>query len=140
MKHLFYFFGLIYFMHELSGVFSPVARANRRRERNQVFKENKGKPFEDWTGEYKTAVGIGCLSMVILLWLLGGLFTSQWVGFAAILLLNFAVIWPLSKLVRSTPFYPPVIFADSLVSAILVLFIIINAYHLHIDLWSLLNS
>ena len=67
------------------------------------------------------------LDLVYLLWTFGGLFTFQWPVFLFILLLG---VIPKRNLALRR--------ADALISLLVLIFIVINAYHLKIDIFQLI--
>lgn len=80
----------------------------------------------DYTSEHKT---YALLMLIYMLWTVAGLFTSQWVLFVFMLILSVIpkrVFWWVS--------------IDGAISASVILFIILNKYHLHIDVLEYVKS
>ena len=66
-------------------------------------------------------------------------FTSQWVIFLAWIIFNFGILTPILRLFRYSLIYTIIIWVNSLIGVFFGLFVIINHYHLKIDLTSLLG-
>jgi len=71
--------------------------------------------------------------MLLLLWSFVGLFTGQWVLFVLLLLFNFLIITPISRLTRFSFAYLVLHWINAVIGFAFGMFIIINHYHLHID-------
>jgi hypothetical protein len=119
MSHIFYLIGLIAIIWEIIVVTSPQRVVN-------TMASMKGKKVE---GVTKTQKALSFYMLGYLLWCLVGLFSSQWVLFGFILLLG---LIPKKNIVMC--------FLNGLISLGLLVFIILNAYHLHINVLSLVKS
>lgn len=82
--------------------------------------------FDEWTTDQKT---VSILLLGYWVWLFIGLFTFQWPVFLLFLLLG---------LIPKNFLFVRLI--DSAFSLILLFFILINAYHLKIDVWNVIVS
>ena len=108
-----------------------MIKANKYFELTKVF---KGKEWKDFSEEYKSLTKSFIWYLWGYLWLLIGLFTVQWTRFLIILLFNILIIGPLSKITRFTISYTILHWVNSLIGFLFGVFIIINHYHLRIDL------
>jgi len=117
MKHIFYLITILPILWELMCLVKPV----RAKKFKESVKALKGKPFEEWTNNQRN---VTVLNLMYLIWIFVGLFSGQWVVFLIILLLSFVP----KKFVF-------MIVIDSFVTLCLLIFLIINAYHLKIDLY-----
>ena len=120
MKHIFYFLTIIPILWELR-VISEPARVNDFIKR---YKETKGTKFEDRSANQKAFL---FFSLFYTFWVFTGFLSSQWPLF--ILLFALGRITKTNVVVR---------FLDGAVSLIILMFIVLNAYHLNIDLGSYL--
>ena len=85
---------------------------------------------EEKTSEEKTTfVVFGIFIIFYMILTVVGLFSSQWIGFLVLILLSFIPKHGIKWLV----------FIDSFISLFILLFIILNKFHLHIDILSYLN-
>ena len=94
---------------------------------NAKAKIQEGAKLHDFAGYDRSyLINSALYSFICLL----GLFSSQWVGFTAILLISL-IATPFKKI-------PAFRAADSAICVLILLFIILNRYHFHIDLWQLI--
>lgn len=122
MKHVFYLLAIFPIFYEMVNVSSP----KKLQDFHKRFKNLKSNEFDEWTEAQKT---YSIFSLFYVAWVIVGLLTFQWPVFLFILLLSIIpkyFIW--------------IRFVDSLITLSLLFFIIINAYHLHIDVWGWLTS
>lgn len=113
MTHIFYILGLIPLLYELAKIRNPkrIFLFTKR------FKSKKSKNFSFNDKIFSFTM------LFYLIWNLTGLFTVQWSVFAILLILS------------AIPTYKVwILFVDALVSFFVIFFIIINKYHLHIDI------
>lgn len=113
MAYIFYGFALLALMHDamiISGINELHDKLN-----NLVTKK-----AEDRTSTEKI---YGDLHLLYFLWVFVGLFSSQWFGFAAMLILSLILI-PIKKIKAGRVI-------DSCIGIAILLFIIINKYHFH---------
>lgn len=118
MKHLFYLIGVAPILWEAMGVFDPL----RFHKFSQSMKKLKGVKFDDYT---KTQQYVSMLMLFYMVWIVAGFLSTQWVSFILIFLISLIpkpFVW--------------IRFLDHLITFLLLVFIIINAYHLKIDLWA----
>ncbi len=118
MKFVFFFFGIFALLYEIM-VLVRVKDANSFF--SKIRSDIKTKDFNDLTDTQKTFT---VLTVLYSLWVLVGLFSSQWVLFVVYLMI--------SIIPKKTVF---VRFVDAIVSVLLLLFILINTFHLHINLF-----
>jgi len=134
MTTLFYLFGIVVIFHELLWVYNPKERAENSRRLKEFNAEFKGKKWDEFSEEYKIKIKGSIISLLVFGWLIVGLFSVQWAGFAAILVFNIAVIYPISQIAPFSLFYIGLHWFNSVIGLIFAVFIIVNHYHLHIDL------
>lgn len=114
MKHIFYLMTIVAIMYEGMVILSP-------RKTTNFVKGAKGKKFDDYTDTQKS---FGVCSLLYLIWDLVGLLSSQWLVFLFLLLFSFI----------PKP-YPALRFVDAIISLLVLVFMLVNVYHLHIDLF-----
>lgn len=120
MEHIFYFFTFFALMHETNKFVNPKNFQKKMDDLRTKSETNEEYTFEDAFRVF------GILGYV--LWSFIGLLTSQWIVFASMFLIGFLTI-PWGK---SPPTY--IRKFDAGISILALFFIIINKYHLHIDL------
>lgn len=124
MIHIFYLLSILPILFEISN----VLHTRRYYSFSTAFKAKlKSNADWDWEDLNKTEQAFSALTIGYILWLFVGMFTSQWLIFLFIFLISYI---PKKHII--------VYFIDSLVSAIALLFIVLNAYHFKIDMWQLL--
>jgi hypothetical protein len=134
MTHLFYLFGIAFIIYEVMWIIDPISMTEKARTHNKLSKENKGKSWDDYSEHYELRIETrGLFSLMVTLWLVLGLFTFQWALFAVVLVFNIIIVSPLSKLTRDNIGYTIIHWFNSLKGLVFGVFIIVNKYHLHID-------
>lgn len=116
MKHIFYFITIFPLIWEMSTVLNI-------KKYHKFYKSFKGKKFDNYNGNQKA---VGILTLGYILWSFIGLFTFQWMVFVVFILMSFI---PKKFIILR--------WIDAFLSVLILLFIIINAYHFKIDFWQL---
>lgn len=120
MKHLFYFIAIIPIIWEIFVFVNPKKVATfisilREKSKYNLTEKN-------YTNTEKA---FSILNLGYMVWTIAGLFSSQWVLFIFLTILG---IMPKKHYIT--------IWIDSLISLGLLIFIILNVYHLHIDVYA----
>jgi hypothetical protein len=140
MAHVFYFIGLLYLIKQLATLLSPIEKSRWFWKFSDLTKAHKGLKWDDYTEEYKDMCKSAAWSLLFLVWAILGLFSSiNWVMFVLYLFLQFIIFTPLYRILRKTFAYIAVLWIAALLNIIFVLFVVINAYHLRMDMWALLK-
>lgn len=134
LTHLFYLSTIIYMMNEVRWLFNIDEEVNNVNRFIELSKENKWKPSKEVSEEYKKMINDNWDVIFIFFWMFVGLFTAQWHFFLMIIAFNLFVIAPLSHLTRYTKTYKVIHWINSLIGFIFCIFVIINHYHLHINI------
>lgn len=136
MKHLYYSIGILFIIHELLWMLDIKSRLEKNRNILKEAKINKGRSFDDMTAEYINMLKTNVLvSYVILVWLFVGLFTFNWLAFLIEIIFNFVIVAPISKLIKYNNAYIILHWFNSLFGFSFGIFVILNTYHLKIDLY-----
>jgi hypothetical protein len=133
MTTIFYLSTIIFIWIELKWILSPIEKTKDTESFMNLTKEFKGKKWDDYSSDYKSQLIAKMPNLFIILWLMIGLFTSQWILFLLILLFNLGIVAPISKLTKYSIFYTILHWFNSVIGLIFGLFIIINHYHLGIN-------
>jgi hypothetical protein len=116
MTHIFYFFAIFALFYEFL-----VLTDTKNASKFLINLENKLELDQEMSSTEKIfsrlMIGYG-------IWNFVGLFSSQWILFLILLLIS---IFSFKK-------YPFLLFIDALISFGLILFIILNKYHFHINI------
>lgn len=137
---IFYLFGVYFIWHELIWIISPSFKAKEARKFFEAHKEHVGKKWGDLPESYREIILSHLGVIFITLWMFFGLFSSQWIGFLFMLVLNLFIVAPISKLVRDTWIYIPLHWINSVIGFAFGIFVIINHYHLKLDLTQMFFS
>lgn len=139
MKHLFYLIGIFYLIHELTCLYSPIIQGEKVR---RFISLTKGRTNLNGLNEEdnKFVAGKFFTSFLYLGWFITGLLTFNWVAFLILLICGFFIMSPLERLTINTKLFIPIYWFHSLLGFLFALFVIINSYHLKIDLFQLLSS
>lgn len=121
MGNVFYLFAFVAIVWELITVTSPRRVVNFQKR----FNENT-KDFGDWEQNQRL---VGVFMLCYIAWTLIGLLSSQWIIFLSLLALGLIpkgmVVWR---------------WIDSVISLALLIFMLLNVFHLHIDLLQWVKS
>lgn len=135
MKIIFYLSSIVFLFKELQWIIAPSQEAEKSKRRELLVKQTKNVKFDLLTSQQKSDyITIIILFIFCFGWLFVGLFTFQWQVFLAFLLLQIIVISPISKLTKYSFFYTALHWLNSIFGLAFILFVIINSYHLKIDI------
>ena len=125
MTHVFYILIAFFIFVELIVLFSQKNIHSAVKRLKKLNKEKKGKWSFDEIGASMTLYQ--SIGIIYLIYCLVGLMSSQWVLFALIILLAFIpkrwLWWR---------------YVDSIVTLLILAFILLNKYHFHIDMFHLI--
>jgi hypothetical protein len=98
-------------------------------------KKNKGKKWDEMTKKYKDLlISKGFFVILFKVWMFLGLLTFNWFIFLFIIIFNFLIIAPISKIIkRFNKAYVTLYLFNSIIGFILGVFVIVNSYHLKIN-------
>lgn len=119
MGYIFYPFAILAILYEITCVFNPGKIISAK-------KDVKSKKWDEMKDNYQV---LSVLMPLYCLWTMVGLFTSQW--------LLFLVIIGLSLIPKKD--IKLFIFIDAVLSLFLLLFIVINKFHLHYSMTDIVN-
>ncbi len=125
MIHLFYFFVGLLAIYELLKMSNFKKVFQRCNEARTIQRSGDKQLLENYIKEHPAILVMGMFDFICWIILFVGLMTEQWILFLLVILLS------LSRFQRIGSW---AVFIDSLVTATIYLFAIINAFHLHIDL------
>lgn len=134
MTTIYYLSTIIFLVAEWGWLVSPIEKTKNARNFHELSKQFKGKKWDEFSKEYKSELKSKIWLVWILLWLFIGLFTFQWAGFLAMLVLNILIVSPLSNIFKKTFVYTIIHWINSLIGFAFAIFVIVNHYHLKIDL------
>ena len=140
MTHLFYFVAIFFIWREMRWIYSPIEMTKEYKKYDELSKLNKGRKWDLMTPEYKSELKSKIFLMPLVIWVFVGLFTFQWDAFLLMLLLNLIIIAPLSKITKFSFAYTAIHWVNSIIGFAFGVFVIINHYHLHISLYSVLKE
>jgi hypothetical protein len=134
MTTIYYLSSIIIIISQMDWLLSPIKMTADAKKFREMSKLNENKKWDDYPDEYKSEVKSRIRYLFTPLWLFIGLFTFQWIAFLFILVFNFLVVLPLSKLTRFSTIYIMLHWFNSLIGLLFCLFVIVNHFHLKIDL------
>lgn len=120
MKHLFYLTAIMPIIWEMINV-SSVRKVHDFVEN---IRKSKGLKFDDMTANQKM---FSFMSVGYIIWIVSGIFTFQWSIFVFLLAIG--------MIPKRHVWYR---WVDSFITLIALMFVIINAYHLNIDINTLI--
>lgn len=141
MKHVFHIMTIVFVIYELIWIISPKKSTERTREFKTLAKKEKGLPWGEMTQRHKDLIlSKGIFSLVIVIWAVIGLITFNWLAFLLFLVFQFFIIAPLGKLFYNVAMYTVIHWVNSVIGFAFGVFVILNSYHLKIDLLDLFLS
>jgi hypothetical protein len=141
MKHIFYFIGILYILYEINFLLKPFAHVQKVKKMKELSDENKTNKWSKYSDEYKDIIfTIAFPNALIFFWSFLGLLTFNWVAFTFLIFFNFIVIVPISKLFNFNLAYTILHWLNSLLTIVIVIFIIINSYHLKLNLFDIVKG
>jgi hypothetical protein len=136
MKHIFYLIGIGIAIYELYWMFNATVEIENTIKFRTEGWAHRDKPVDDFSSEYKNLLMSKLLPFLIISsWLMIGLFTFNWFMFLVILFWYFGVILPLAKIYKTGLIYTVIHQFNAFISFIFCLFVMINSYHLKIDMF-----
>jgi len=134
MTTIYYILGILLLFIEVSYFINPTKKAVETKRFRELYESESARE----TKEYKRLLlEKGCGSFLVLGWFMTGLFTIQWPVFLIFLILVFGVFAQLGKVtIKLKADWPLAIshWISSLASIITIVFLILNHFHLHIDI------
>jgi hypothetical protein len=141
MKHIFYFIGICFIIHEVLWIISPVEYTEKSKKFKELMKQNKGKRWDEYPQNYKDIlITLGLPGLLFTLWMFAGLLTFNWIAFIAFIAFNFIVIAPISKLFKFSHAYTVLHWLNSVVGLAFGIFVIVNSYHLKLNLYEIFKA
>jgi hypothetical protein len=140
MTHLFYLIALWFIIYEWLWIVSPLEKTKDKEKYYKLSQENKGKKWHDFSEDYKSELKSKIWMFIPFIWIFIGLFSSQWILFLLFLAFNIIIVSPISKITQFSIFYTALHWVNSLIGFCFGIFLIINHYHLKIDLTKLFIS
>lgn len=139
MKHIFYLNAIFFIMYKMMWIVNPTENVKKSKLFSRLSKENKGKKWDDYDDEYKLLLKTkGLIALSFTLWMFTGLLSFNWLAFLFIILFNMIFINLISKPFKYNGIYTTIHWLNSIIGLAFGIFIIINSYHLQIDLYELL--
>jgi len=142
MKHIFYFTWILFLLYELLWIANAREKIETTKKATKWIKDHKSdlpKSLSDWDSDAKSTL-YQVLFIVIPVYVLKfiGLMSFNWVLFAAWIAFSFLFMMPLSKLFKDTKLYLPLHAFATIVNILVIIFAILNSYHLKIKLAELI--
>ena len=143
MIEIFYLFSMFFVVKELEWVFNPKKETLRM----ENIKENISKIKNKLNGplgydelndiDEKLLKNIGT-TLIVLIWVIFGLFTFNGLAFLIYLLFNILIIIPISKIFKYNNIYTITHWFNSILGLLFWIFIILNEYIFRINLKEML--
>lgn len=134
MTTLYYLTALFFIWSELSWLISPIEKTKSAKNFLELAKSIKGKKWDEFPKDVKSELKSKIWKVWILIWLFIGLFTFQWIAFLVMIIFNLFIILPISRLVKFSIAYTILGWINALIGFAFGIFVIVNHYHLKIDL------
>lgn len=135
MQHIFYFIAIIVLIYEFILMTNPHAKALERIKMKHLYEKYRYVKFEMYPKELKNnSYKVILFHLPILFWIFIGIFSSQWILFL-ILLFSSLVFVPFNKILMKNSYIKAIhLFVISFLWFNIIIFMLINKYHLHLNL------
>lgn len=140
MKHIFYFIGIFFIISELLWVLYPQSKVKKSKRLYELKNEHKDKNWDEYPQEYKDIILSKLPDLFFMFWLFVGLLTFNWFSFLLIISINVFIVFPISKITRFSVAYTALHWVNSVIGLAFGVFVVINSYHLKIDVYELFKS
>ena len=140
MKHIFYLVAIFFIIYEIMWIINPKKFIKSIITFDKLQKENKGKKWDNQSEEYKSALIGKIPHLFLFVWMFCGLLTFNWLAFLVKIIFGMLLIAPISKLLKFSKGYTALHWFNSVIGLFWGLFIVINSYHLKIDLLDFAKS
>lgn len=140
MTTIYYLFTFAFILEEITWLFNPIAKTIKSKAKLKNIKSIGTKKWKGVSEEEKESFKQGLFSIMLLVWVFIGLLTFQWVVFLGFIILNFFIVAPLMKLTNNIKVSAVINWFNSLIGFAFGIFVIINHYHLKIDMFQLLTN
>ena len=136
-KNTYYFIALLFAIYELGYIINLKESIQTSKERTEGLKKYKDK--NEWSEELKKSVNSNLFVcfFIILPFMFGGLFTFQWVLIGLYIIFEL-LMSGIFKIFKQSFLYSTFVSFNSLIGFFFAIFIIMNEYHLHIDVSQLI--
>ena len=135
LKFIYYTFGIMFLLYELQWLINPLEKAKDAITYLSLTKKYKGLKWKDYPEDFKEKTKSKVWGLIHIAFIIGGLFTFQWWVFLAFLTLQFTIVAFISRLLKPYIYaYAAFHWVNSIIGLAFCLFVIINAYHLKIEL------
>ena len=134
VTNIYYLSALFFVFYEMTWLSSPIEKTKDSKKFHELGKEFKGKKWDEFSQKYKDEIKSKIGLVFLMIWLLMGLFTYQWIVFLFLMCFNFLIITPISKILRYSMAYTVLHWLNSLIGFVFGVFVIVNHYHLKLDL------
>lgn len=136
MNTFFYIIGLVFLIIEVIELLkTPTQKANMLKSLDSFAEKIKNKTEftnKKITKEENKILFKFLITFLFLLWLFLGLLTEQWILFLIFLAYIFIIGVPLTKIFKNTFMRIPVSYLANFISVSMLIFMILNNFHLHI--------
>lgn len=140
LYHIFYLIGILYLIREIHDLLQPIQHAKKMSMLHNMIDKNI-ESHEDLSQDEKNALWYAVFSLIYVVWMFVGLITSEWIIFLFFIIISFLIYSPIVKLIRTKlgigKAYITAHIIATIIDICIILFAIINHYHLHINLLNL---
>lgn len=138
MITLYYLSTIIFIWKSLNWLVSPIEETKNVKNFIELSKLNKSLKWNNMSKEYKSEIKSKIWYIWILLWMFIGLVTFQWIAYLTLIIFKL-LITPITKITKYSILYTIISWISSLMDFCFCLFVIINYYHLKINLTELIK-
>jgi len=139
LKFIYYSIGIWFVIYELLWMLDPYAKSVEALKINADSLKYKHLKWDDKPKEHREDLKGKLYILIFFLWLAFGIMTSQWALFIAYLVTSVIIFAPIRRLFKNNAFmYAIISWFSSLLGFVFGVFVILNAYHLRIDVNSLI--
>ena len=139
-KFLFHLITVAYIINEFMWIYDPKKQVDKTKKLVELGEEEKGESWDEYSEDYKEIwVRKGLPSLIFFAWMLLGLFTFNWILFGIHIVYGL-IVARISKPLRFGKAYLAIHWVSSIIGFAFAIFVLINSYHLKIDLLELIKT
>lgn len=139
MNYIFHTFTIAFIIYELLWLLNPKHYVELAKKFSEESEKHKGLKWEDFSDEYKGILPAKLVKVFVFTgWMFLGLLSFNWVVFLSLIIFNLIVIAPISKVTKYSKIYTGVHWVNSLIGFSAGIFILVNSFHLKINLYNLI--
>ena len=132
LKFIFYVYALVIILQEIIVIGDTQSKVDENRKLEELKKLKDESPLHK--SQFEELAKKKIFGMITFIWFILGIFTFQWPFFLAFLIFQIVIMAPLFKITHFNKVYTILFWLNGVISLFFTIFLVVNAYHLHIKI------